>query len=119
MSTFSKPSADAIIIHTSMSHSPVFTAEKITLQNIDEFYMGCLRFFVHKRILPHEKVEMVMWNLKHPGMQDWICVNYNAVSDLTFKEFIALLKTKFLKKGWQNQIHQKVIRLQGSQNFWE
>lgn len=110
----------AEIQQTSASHAPILTSGRITPSIIEEFETACLRFFNHKHIDDDDKVSMIIYNLLSPGMVSWVKVKGAHLSDLSWADFMAEFKFKWLPRGWEREITNKVIAFQKpTESFWD
>ncbi|KAF9455867.1 hypothetical protein BDZ94DRAFT_1355150 [Collybia nuda] len=102
----------AKIQQTLPSHAPILTSGRITPNILEEFETACLRFFKHKKIEEEDKVSMVIYNLLSPGMVSWVKVKSAHLCSLSWAEFMAEFKHKWLPRGWEHEITNKVIAFQ-------
>ncbi|KAF9466438.1 hypothetical protein BDZ94DRAFT_1336953 [Collybia nuda] len=110
----------AEVQQSSHSHAPILTNGCLTPQIIEEFKTSCLRYFKHKKIEDNDKVSMIIYNLLSPSMVSWVKVKSAHLCTLSWAEFMAKFKHKWLPRGWEHKITNKVIAFQRpTESFWE
>ncbi|KAG1781465.1 hypothetical protein EV702DRAFT_1192955 [Suillus placidus] len=117
MSTTAKA---ARVEQTSASKLPFLTAGQITPEALRAWEMGCTQFFLHKEVKDNEKVKKIAWGMQDPIVQDWYLNNQAKFDALTFKEYIAEVRTYWLPTDWADAVHRKMLAsVQGQRPFAE
>jgi hypothetical protein len=58
-----------------------------------------------------------MYNFEAVSVQSWVSANEDRLLALTFKEFMAEFKGKFLACSWEDELIQDQIAMQGNSVF--
>ncbi|RDB23650.1 Transposon Tf2-9 polyprotein [Hypsizygus marmoreus] len=100
------------------SHAPILSAGIITYDNFKIFEKMCLRFFSHKSIAIEEQVQRVIYNFEDVSVQDWLDGDFDKFVALTFPNFATEFMKKWLPTHWEDDIINRVIRMQDNRPFW-
>lgn len=79
--------------------------------------MACKHFFGAKSIAADSRVSRVIWNFESPTVLDWIHAKEEELLSLSFVEFMAALRTKWLVSGWEFDIASVSSSFQGIAAF--
>lgn len=75
---------------------PFLTPGEITPEVLRKWEMGCRQFFKHKKIPAEEQVGTVAWGMQEPTIQEWYLNDQDRMDKLTFKEYMAEVRTYWL-----------------------
>ncbi|RDB23373.1 hypothetical protein Hypma_009410 [Hypsizygus marmoreus] len=100
------------------SHAPILSAGIITYDNFKIFEKMCFRFFSHKSIAPEDQVQRIIYNFEDVSVQDWLEADFDKFAALTFPNFATEFMKKWLPTYWEDDIINRVIRMQDNRPFW-
>ncbi|KAG1786930.1 uncharacterized protein HD556DRAFT_1247607, partial [Suillus plorans] len=104
----------------SASKPPFLTAGELTPEALRSWELGCTQFFLHKEVKEGEMVKKVAWGMQDPVMQDWYSNNQVHLDKLTFKDYMAEVRSYWLPSGWADTVRRKMLSsTQGQRPFHE
>ncbi|KAG2346923.1 hypothetical protein BDR05DRAFT_1046205 [Suillus weaverae] len=99
---------------------PFLTVREVTPKALWSWEMGCTQFFIHKDVSKKEMVKKVTWGMQDPWIQDWYITNQEHIDLMTFKEYMAEVRSVWLPIGWADTVQRKILAsMQGQCAFSE
>ncbi|KAF8224209.1 hypothetical protein L208DRAFT_1312759, partial [Tricholoma matsutake] len=74
-------------------------------------------YFTNKSIMANDQVSKIIYNFEATSVQSWVTANEDRLLLLTFKEFMAEFRGKFLVRSWEDELVQDQIAMQGNTVF--
>ncbi|KAJ6616758.1 hypothetical protein B0H10DRAFT_2219251 [Mycena sp. CBHHK59/15] len=100
---------------------PTLTAGELTLLVIDQFRFHCKAYFSHKGTVPASQVASILCCFRDVHVVNWLRdpAEKALVVVMTFDAFLAELRTKFLRKDWEQTNHVEIMssRMLNSKSF--
>ena len=86
----------AVIDQDSPSKALVLTAGDLTPAIVRVYKMACLGYFKSKDIAADKQVRKILAGLQDPHIQDWISVDRDRFSELSFTDFMTEFRAGYL-----------------------
>jgi hypothetical protein len=119
-STKTKESSNVAEVEVSGNKAPVLTPGSISPETLRRFENACKNFFRNKKIDAAEQVSAIAGNMQDPLVSDWYWTDEERINKLSFETFIKEMCDKWLPKGWENDLHRRVLGTkQNGEIFWE
>ncbi|KAG1839529.1 hypothetical protein F4604DRAFT_1599551, partial [Suillus subluteus] len=116
----SSTSKAARVEQSSASKPPFLTLGEVTPEALRSWEMGCTQFFMHKGIPDEDMVKKIAWGMQDPRIQDWYSTNQEEIDAMTFKEYMAEVRSIWLPLGWADTVRRKMLAsTQGQRPFSE
>jgi hypothetical protein len=120
MSPLNHVAGEAYILQTSSKQPPSLMAGKITSELLHQWERACLNYFCIKAVQDEDRVPDILFELKDPLVDAWVCGNTDNLLLMTFPVFMEELRAKFLEHKWECKLRIKILRTpQGSLSFME
>ena len=90
---------------------PVLTAGKIRPETLTDWVHKCRQYFKTARKIPSKDyVLTAAMGLQDPLVQDWYMNAADELDVLSFDDFVVLMKKRWLKSGWEDELVTEIIR---------
>ncbi|KAG6825410.1 hypothetical protein H0H87_009615, partial [Tephrocybe sp. NHM501043] len=90
----------AAVTQSSASHAPMVSGGTLTVANLRAFEQGCKRYFSTKAIAAPDQVRRIIYNFEDETVSSWIFNIEDELMDLSFLDFMARLRDKWLSNTW-------------------
>lgn len=99
---------------------PILTSGSITPEILRKFENACQNYFRAKKIAANEQVASIVGNMLDDLVADWYWTDEDRINKLSFDEFTKEMRSKWLEKGWEQQVRRCVLGTkQGGDAFWD
>ena len=100
--------------------APILTAGMISPETLRRFENACRNYFRIKKIPLEEQVASIAGNMQDELVSDWYWTDEKCINALSFEDFMKEMCTKWLQKGWEQNIRRRVLGTkQGNDPFWD
>ncbi|KAI0075540.1 hypothetical protein K474DRAFT_1599602, partial [Panus rudis PR-1116 ss-1] len=108
---------DASVVRVPGAKSPpALTKGKLTPEVVNSWDKACRLYFARKAIAPADQVTNVATEFQDDLVLDWYCANETTLAIMTFTDFVAAFKARWLKRGWEDELLTKLIRHRQGEN---
>ncbi|KAF8808349.1 hypothetical protein BYT27DRAFT_7210892 [Phlegmacium glaucopus] len=92
--------------HLSVTCPPQMSNGDITPKTVQDFENHCLNYFINAKggINDALKVSCILGSFKNDLVNDWISVNRDQLSILSFPDFMSEFRTHWLPHDWEEVV---------------
>ncbi|KAF8875992.1 hypothetical protein BD779DRAFT_1475830 [Infundibulicybe gibba] len=98
----SNPTGQATVEISSSGKPPIMTAGDISPESMRNFEFGCMNYFNQKDIKEADRVRRILGGLHDERICGWIMMESEELEKLSFKQFMAKMRSLYLPKNWED-----------------
>ena len=104
-------SKTATSVHLVVTRPPQLSNGDITPKSVKDFENHCLNYFVNAKggIEDNLKVSRILGCFENDLVNDWISVNCERFTTLTFPEFMVEFRARWLPHDWEQSVRSKIL----------
>ena len=101
----------ATSVHLIVTRPPQLSNGDITPKSVKDFENHCLNYFVNAKggIEDNLKVSRILGCFENDLVNDWISVNRERFTTLTFPEFMTEFRARWLPHDWEQSVRSKIL----------
>ena len=102
---------NATSTHLVVTRPPQLSSGEITPKSAKDFENHCLNYFVNVKggIEDNLKVSRILGCFENDLVNDWISVNRDRFTALTFAEFMVEFRARWLPHDWEQNVRSKIL----------
>jgi hypothetical protein len=109
----------ASVVHDSASRPPTLLAGDITPEVMRSFELACLGYFDNKDVEDNKQVRKILSCIQDPRIIDWIGTERDRLLTLSFAQFMAEFRARYLDKHWEELTRRELLGMsQNNDTFW-
>ena len=104
-------SGKAIATHLILARPPMLSRGRIMPNAIQDFENHAENYYSNAKhgIPDNEKVTKILGCFENPLINDWISVNHSHLCTLSFEDFMAEFRTRWLPKNWVEDVCNEIL----------
>jgi hypothetical protein len=107
-------------VEVSGNKAPILTPGMLTPEVLHHFENSCKSYLRNKKIEAADQVSAIAGNMHDPLISNWYWMDEARINQLTFDAFVMEVHNKWLAKGWEKDVHRRILSTkQDGEPFWE
>ena len=111
----------ATVEHFITKHCPILMAGDISPKVLVDLTNAHNEYFIAKDVADVDQVKKILSGFKCVHIRDWIGCDRDRLIALSYKEFMAELRTNYLPTDWEEDVRNQMLgmRMEKNTKFWD